>query len=623
MNETHPPPGFDLPPRPSATPEAPPGAAPAHLAAWLDRLPADDPLGALKRLLDTARILNRTPFEPAELLELTNLLEARAGPILGRIDADLRTLDPPLEGDDKASAASFGDLLQELAFAHLRVVEEGQERQALSAPDIGRHLRRALALIGSLCVQRGRLHEPEPDGTWQRIHRILAVAEQLGVVADPGDENAAGLPFAPDSIERLAARIAVLASSRGRGLQAGEMDALAHWIQSVPLECTAVTDPGSMPDTSSRLWMSLDRDEPPSLIAGPPPADDASARVIELRPVLATLRATPPKTPAAAQPGTESLDKRLRKRWAVPLATQFNDGPAHAGPLVAVTGLFESHALVYADIHGKRSPSGMMSDLMPGGFFAASEDDPNGVPDVFKAGLGYREARDAMDVGGNTAAPALLEVQWLSPRRLQHLVETWEAAVREIYDPQDADAELPATWSTRFESGIGLHPEAEARPAKTRNVRITPAWLRNVGAGNVSLLLQAPTQRLYSGSLLAIRMVDEEKILWKLGLIRWLRFGSDGHLSLGAEYLADACWPTQMHLIDYETPVDAVEPGFFFRDRGRPDRGVLLFASGTFHPGAHLRFDLFGKSYTVTLKSIRRISHALSLADFPNPLRAR
>jgi len=154
MNETHPTPGFDLPARPAPTPEAPPVATPAHLATWLDRVSAADPLGSLKRLLDTTRILNRTPLEPAELLQLTTLLESRAGPILGQIAPHFRTLDPPLEGDDKTSAASFADLLQELAFAHLRVVEEGQERQPLAAPDIGRHLRRALALIGSLCVHR-------------------------------------------------------------------------------------------------------------------------------------------------------------------------------------------------------------------------------------------------------------------------------------------------------------------------------------------------------------------------------------------------------------------------------------------------------------------------------------
>ncbi|WP_373053390.1 hypothetical protein [Thioalkalivibrio sp.] len=622
MNEGQPSPGFDLPARPAATADGAPGATPAHLAAWLERVSADDPAGSAKRVLDTARILNRTPFEPAELLELTGLLDARAAAILGRIEGQMRALQPPLEGDDKRLAKTHEELLQELAFAQLRLVEEGLDQRQPSAPDPGRALRRALALTGGLCLHGWRLNQSEPEGTWHRIHRMLAVAEELGVVADPSAEDAAGLAFVPDSIDRVAARIGVLASSRSRTLQPGEMEALAHWIQSVPVQCTAVTDPGAMPDTSSRLWMSLDSDEPPSLIAGAPPAGDANARVIELQPVLATLRAAPPKAAPADQQGTEPLDKRLRKRWAVPLATQFNDGPAHAGPLVAVTGLFESHALVHADIHCKRSPSGMMSDMMPGGFFAASVDDPLGIPDVFKAGLGYREARDAMDVGGN-APPVLREVEWLSPRRFQHLVDTWESAAREVDEQADADDEPAAIHNASFELDIGLHANAEARPAEIRDARLTPAWLRNVGAGNVSLLLQAPTQRLYSGSLLAIRMADQEKILWKLGLIRWLRFGNDGHVSLGAEYLADACWPTRLHLIDYETPVDVVEPGFFFRDRGRPEVGVLLFAPDAFHRGAHIRFDLFGKPYTVTLKSIRRISHALSLGEFPNPLRSR
>jgi len=70
-----------------------------------------------------------------------------------------------------------------------------------------------------------------------------------------------------------------------------------------------------------------------------------------------------------------------------------------------------------------------MSDLMPGGFFAASVDDPLGIPEVFKAGLSYREARGTMDIGGK-APPVMQEVEWLSPRRLQHLVETWGSTLR-------------------------------------------------------------------------------------------------------------------------------------------------------------------------------------------------
>jgi hypothetical protein len=513
----------------------------------------------------------------------------------------LRDLHPPQEGDDQPLAKAHAELLQELAISHLRLVEEGLDQERLSTPEIGRHLRRALVLIGCMCLQYWRLHEIQPEGTWRRIHRIVAVAQELGVISDPGTEDAGGLWFAPESIERVAARIGVLAAGHVWSLHPDEIETLAQWVQSLPVQCS---DPsaaaGTMPETSARLWMSLDGDAPPSLIVGAPPTEDVSAQVIELQPVMASLRATPPKAPSDAQEGTEPLDRRLRKRWTVPLVTQFNEGPAHAGPIVAVTGLLESHALIHSDIHGKRSPSAVMSDLMPGGFFAASVDDPLGIPEVFRAGLGYREARGAIDIGGK-APPVMQEVQWLSPRRLQHLVETWESTLR----------------------GGDDQPVAEAESDAAQNAMVTCAWLRNVGAGNVALLLQTPTRRLFSGSLLALRIADQEKILWKLGEVRWLRFGSDGHVSLGAEYLAEACWPTQLHLIDHETPVDVVRPGFFFRDRGRPEVGVLLFAPHTFDLGARVAFDLFGKEYIVTLKAIRRVSHALSWGEFPNPLRSR
>lgn len=603
MNERQPSSGFDLPPREPETAEGAAGATPARLVAWLDSVPTHDPTGAVKRLLDVARIMNRTTIGHAELPELTGRLDAQAGLALGRIESPLRDLHAPPEGEDQPLAKAHAQLLQELALAHLRLVEEGSDQEPLSAPDIGRHLRRALVLIGCMCLQYWRLHELEPDGTWRRIHRIVTVAQELGVISDPGTEDAGGLSFAPDSIERLAARIGVLAAGHVWSLHPDEIEALAQWVQSVPVQCSELpAAAGTLPETSARLWMSLDGDAPPSLIVGMPPAEDASARLIELQPVTAALRATPPKAPSAAQEGAEPLDRRLRKRWAVPLVTQFNEGPAHAGPVVAVTGLLESHALIHADIHGKRSPSAVMSDLMPGGFFAASVDDPLGIPEVFKAGLGYREARGTMNIGGK-APPVMQEVEWLSPRRLQHLVETWESTLRGSDEQPEVEVEVEA--------------------AAAQNAMITCAWLRNVGAGNVSLLLQAPTRGLSGGSLVALRIADQEKILWKLGVIRWLRFGSDGHVSLGAEYLAEACWPTQLHLIDYETPVDVVRPGFFFRDRGRPEVGVLLFPPHAFPLGARVAFDLFGKEYIVTLKATRPVSHALSWGEFPNPLRSR
>jgi hypothetical protein len=214
------------------------GATPARLVAWLDSVPTHDPMAAVKRLLDVARIMNRTTIGHAELLELTDRLDARAGPVLGRIESRLRNLHPPQEGNDKPLAETHAALLQELATSHLRLVEEGSEQERLSTPDIGRHLRRALVLTGCMFLQHWRMHELEPEGTWRRIHRIVACAQELGVISDPGTEEAGGLPFTPDSIERVAARIGVLAASHVWSLHPDEIGTLAQWVQSLPVQCS-------------------------------------------------------------------------------------------------------------------------------------------------------------------------------------------------------------------------------------------------------------------------------------------------------------------------------------------------------------------------------------------------
>jgi cyclic-di-GMP-binding protein len=188
-------------------------------------------------------------------------------------------------------------------------------QQPASSAEIGPHLRRALRLIGCRCLHHWRLHRIEPAGTWQRIHRIVAAAQQYKVLAEPAAEDAETVPFVPDSVERLTARIGVLAASQAWSLQGEEIAALAHWVQAVPVQCVAYSAAaGTLPDTTSRLWLSLHGDESPSLIVGAPPEEDAGAWHIELQPVLAALRATPPDAPAPAEPGVEPLDKRLRKR---------------------------------------------------------------------------------------------------------------------------------------------------------------------------------------------------------------------------------------------------------------------------------------------------------------------
>jgi cyclic-di-GMP-binding protein len=594
---------FSLPPRQPEHAEGVRGGTPAKLIAWINGVSVDDVPAAAARLLDAARILNRTEIGHPELQELTILLEARARPILELLDGQLRDLYPPLDSDVEALAGIYADLLQELAISNLRLAEEFLGHERISVPDIGLYLRRALLLTGCQCLHCWRLYEVEPEGTWLRIHRILAVAERLDLVSDPGTAEEGGLAFLPDSIERIAARIGILAASNVWALQQGEIGVLTRWIQSVPVKYAAAPAAESdVPRATSRLRMLLDEDQAPSLILGPP-LSGTEARYIDLEPVLAALRASPPESDGGSTPGAERLDRRLRKRWVIPLANQFEYGPAHAGPMVSVTGLQESHALMRTDFGCQRSAMSVAGDLMPGGFFAPAADDPLGIPETFKAGLSAPDPGDQTSIGGKGPL-AQPNIDWLSPRRLQHVRDAWTAAEREVDRPSHLQ---------------DLEEPNEEEPRENVNVEPTCAWLKNVGAGQVCVQLQAPAQRISGGDLIALRMVDQQRILWKPGVIRWLRCDREGNVTVGAEYLAHACWPIDIRLVDYVTPVDVVHPALFFRQPGKVGVGALLFASNTFALGAHLAFDLVGRQHGVTLKSVRPVSHALSLTEFALP----
>jgi len=591
--------GFDLPSRKPLQAGSFPHRTPATLSAWLDQQPAKELASKAAVLLLAQRTLNRLILALPEAIALIRVLDDRARPLLAHLDAQLRDLPPPLSREVLPLATLYVGLLQELATAHLRLMEDDREARSITTNDLGAHLHRALFLNGCQCLQAWRRFQPVSQGIWLQNYRILACAEHLGMAADsptePAHEHDQAL--GPGSIEQLIAQITVLSACDVYALNPGEIEFLARWLHAVPVACTAsvvVDNPQPL------LRLQLDEDHPPSMMMGDP-ALGATTRYVSLEPVLTALRERPPDEglPGGPGVGSDRLDRRLRRRWVIPPVRQFIREAADTGPVIAATGLKAIHTLIRADFAYHRSVDTVSSKLVPGVSFAPGGADPRSTPAGWAPAPQTGAAAHGMGLGG-AAPPSSAAIRELQPKALERLMAVWESAVREL--------EAPA-------------PEAEPAPF-SEDLRPIVAWLKNVGAGGVCLRLQAPRPKIMGGHLIAIRMVEQEQLYWQLGLIRWLRHDDPEGVTVGVQLLAPACTPIDLQPLSGPAAGGTAHPGFFCTQRDKPG-ATLLFAPGAFTAGTHVAIEVAGERHAVALTSIDPQSHTCSRAEVVLPNRSR
>jgi cyclic-di-GMP-binding protein len=574
-------------------------ASPGELEAWIDDRSARDPAQAAEVLTQALQAVNGAVLGYRELTALTEVLLARVPPVLGKIELQLRQLPIPLGNRTQTVANAYADLSHELARASLRLVDEGLEQRKIGTQDTAPHLRRALLLLACRSLHFWRLYQPLPPNTWLQIYRVLEVAESLRVAGKPAAdaERLSGQNLSPDSVESLVARIAVLSSAGVYALHHGEAGVLARWLESVPVKCMPDMPAGS-DESNPLLLLALHEDRPPSLVTGRPSVA-ADRRLIDLRPVVDAIRSGPAAQgrPGTWHPATGGLDRRLLNLWVVPPTRRFSREPSDAGPIITVTGLNDIHALVRADYRQLRKLEVVELSGLPGsGSPALPSGEPPQIPAALTFGISDPDAPfslEAPDNGSNSGQDA----RFLSDQKMDRLSTAWNDAVR----------------------GINPRVDGMVEPKAVRMLQPTAAQLRNLGAGGISLLLKSPTQKIYSGDLIAIRTTRKNRVIWQLGVIRWLCYEQPEGVTIGIEYLAPGCTPTDIRPYRSNTAVGNPSPGLFFHPHGKSEAGALFFAPGTFSAGSQVAFRIAGEQRVVRLDTVRPESHTFSRADFRMP----
>lgn len=580
------------------------GLPPEELGSWIDQQTARDPTKSMAILTNALRSVNGAALGYHELSELTQILLTRVTPVLGKTELQLRQLPIPLGRKTQVTATNYSELSRELEKACLRLVDETLAQRILNTRDAGLRLRQALLLLAGRCLHFWRFYQPLPPNTWLQLYRVLELAEHLGIARDPASdtERMSGQPLSPDSVENLVARIAVLGSSGVYALHHGEAGLLARWLESVPVKCMSEI-PADSDDSSPMLLLLLHEDRAPSLVAGRP-ATAKDRRLIDLRPLVDSIRSGPA---GQGRPGTSpslsgGLGRRLLKLWVVPPTRRFSREPADVGPLITVTGLKDIHAVVREDYRQLRSLRAREVSDLPGSTRTAFPyDDPQSTPSAMPQSTGYFDESPSFEIEApDNGYRSDEETRFLSDRAMDREGVAWNAAAR----------------------GINPRFDATTAPRAMRLLQSTPAQLRELGAGGVRLLLKAPVQKIFTGDLIAIRATRKGRVNWQVGTIRWLCYSDDTAVTVGIEYLAPSCTPTEVRHYRSNTVVGKPNLGLFFHPHGKPEVGALVFAPGTFTTGGQVSFHIAGEQRVVRLESVRPESHTFSRADFrvPPPL---
>lgn len=479
--------------------------SPDELESWIEDRPARDNLQAGAVLTEALRSVNGALIEYPALTRLTEVLITRATPVLGKIDLQLRQMPVPLGRKSLVLANAYTELSRELALALLRLVDDGLEQRRINGRAAAPHLRRAMLLLAGRFIHFWRLYQPLPANMWLQIYRILEVAESLGVAAEPAaeTEHLSGQTHSPESVEHLVGRIAVVGSAGVYALRHGEVNVLARWLESVPVPCMTEI-PAAGDESRPLLRLPLREDHAPSLVTGHP-TPGSGYRVVDLGPVLQAIRSGPAAETRAGSwhPVTVGLDRRLLSLWVVPPTRRFSREPADVEPIITVAGLTDIHTLVRADYrHQRKLEVGELSGLPGSGGSSEPIGDAPHILAAVSFGIGDPEEGEQLSLAvTSSSAPHSDEARFLSDQDLARVGAAWNDAVQSI-NPR-IDSTQP--------------------PGALRTLQPTAARLQNRGARGLNLVLRSPTQKIYSGDLIAVRATRQGRVVWHLGMMRWLR----------------------------------------------------------------------------------------------------
>lgn len=365
-------------------------------------------------------------------------------------------------------------------------------------------LHRLLQYFGGIFAIHHQLHLPSPPGAWLMIHSAYRLLEENNLL------DTALVPIGGSAATTLGheyKQLLLLALLPPQHLQPGQLDEvvrhMAQWTAALDL---------SRPDHPRRCndayCIDLDQDVAPGPLWKLHPAHEPnvySLRLLHMKPLLeqmaqqvaqqraATARITLPSG-AVVQRDTAAL---LLACWLRP-PQRGDERESAVGTVHVVLGLHEIHALL----------AGVAAPL--------------------------------------TAAPAAATTQphWQMTDAPPEKKESFARSLGFVGD-RDEEADI---WDMVYTARQPEQAKSWAEVAVTRSYTVLQGELANRSGGGMGL--HFPAGRLGAvrdGDLVALSTSDDASA-WSLGMVRWLRAGSEGGIDLGVKRLQQQVVPAAIRI---------------------------------------------------------------------------
>lgn len=491
----------------------------AKLKAWLDALPMANAKKTGQELLAALTDINRATAPTNQRFQLLEAFRPLVGEITEILHKYYATATIPLDERNLTTVELNHDLLGEMAYGYKVVL---RETVADSITDANRNIVVASALyamhhLARLLVDVYSLYSPEPKALWMELHQIYRYAEYEGFLSTMLSQN--GNKGGVRSIDHIYRRILMLALANPYHLMRGEALTLFHELDNWAAHCRIMPlTVGTSP--KGQLYLDLESDEPPCY--APMSARSilpADGRIIDVSGVLTVLERRNKELMASAKTTSGHLTlagrkqrnmyKRLAEAWGVRIE-RLSERKPRSAPIEIAIGI--STANYFA------------SDCKD---FAPESDE---IILRNRRNIGRGHGLSLMEEG---------DTPWVNEDQAQRL-STGIVQPRISQFGADPIKEKDI-WVKVYSTQAQFENKKSISSNVTQTFENVQCQLIDESRGGMALSCRkCRGLRLAVGEVIAFKSEDTPTADdWSIGVVRWLRAGSQESLEMGIGLLAD------------------------------------------------------------------------------------
>jgi len=492
------------------------------LSAWINALPLMDYTRSCEQMMEALHHLNCHHLDVKSRIQAMTLLSNRVDKLHKLIPRNFESDSLPLSEKKLKSKQQAELLLAECAIGHKIIVTDlVADRSILS-----RHKKalffsivKALHYMSLELIERFLIYRDPQEGTWQDIHKLYAISEQMGILDIAISGNAAH-GEASTSINELYKKILLLSLADMSRLMTGEAAAvykkLAEWSMLTSL---------SHCDDSFREGVVVDLgiDAPANHVFSEKPIKFLNGRVFDLSRLLAHMDKKIDVLGEQGKKGNNMLSARARQAMYIRLrftwGTRGERGAVREPinkPVKLISGLHDCHRGLSDNAH-----------------FNPEHDELRFDPDWNKAGASPSDSAPA-SLGDSLSLVPEDQAPWLEEALESRMASNFnDKRVSQFNELKTHDA-----WEKIYsnEATNQARYERDSMP-----LTVTDCIQVDTSPGGMAVVCEQSQvgASLAVGKVVAIS-TDDSNDQWQTGVVRWLIMLPNNNIRCGMQILSQS-----------------------------------------------------------------------------------